>query len=160
MIAVGVVLLIAGIIFMAAGGGAEHAAEGHGEAAAAGHEAASWSKRLFINLWLNNVYFTGIALIGTFFVAVQYVAYAGWSVLIKRIPEALSYYLPIGGVIMLLVYLFGSHDIFHWTHEYLYDVNDPRYDPIIAGKSGYLNTAFFLIRMVAYFALWTLFFMW
>ncbi|WP_439879943.1 quinol:cytochrome C oxidoreductase [Pontibacter sp. MBLB2868] len=160
MIAIGVVLLIAGIIFMAAGGGAEHHAEGHGEAAAAGHEVVSWSKRLFVNLWLNNVYFTGIALVGTFFVAVQYVAYAGWSVLIKRIPEALSYYLPIGAVVMLLVFLFGSHDIFHWTHEYLYDVNDPRYDPIIAGKSGYLNTVFFLIRMVVFFALWIIFFNW
>ncbi|MCX2738946.1 quinol:cytochrome C oxidoreductase [Pontibacter anaerobius] len=161
MIAVGVVLLIAGIIFMAAGGGAEHHAEGgHGEAAAAGHEAASWTKRLFVNLWLNNVYFTGIALIGTFFVAVQYVAYAGWSVLIKRIPMALNYYLPVGGVVMLLVFLFGGHDIFHWTHEYLYDVNHPEYDPIIAGKSGYLNFWFFVIRMIIYFALWIGFSMW
>lgn len=144
---------------MAVGGGGEHQAEGH-EAAAAGHEAATWAQRLFVNLWMNNVYFTGIALIGTFFVAIQYVAYAGWSILIKRIPEAFSYYLPVGGVIMLLVYLFGSHDIFHWTHDYLYDVNDPRYDPIIAGKSGYLNTAFFLIRMLAYFGLWIFFSMW
>lgn len=158
-IAIGVILLILGIIIMAAGGGAEHG-EGHGEAAAAGHEAASWSKRLFLNLWLNNVYFTGIALIGTFFVAVQYVAYAGWSVLIKRIPEALSYYLPIGALVMIVVFLFGGHDIFHWTHEYLYDINDPRYDPIIAGKSGYLNFWFFLIRMVLFFALWILFFNW
>src|SRR5687768_13303323 len=94
-IAIGVILLIAGIIMMVAGGGAEHGG-GHGEAAGAGHEAASWTKRLFLNLWLNNVYFTGIALIGVFFVAIQYVAYAGWSVLIKRIPEALGYYLPIG----------------------------------------------------------------
>ncbi|OKL39464.1 quinol:cytochrome C oxidoreductase [Pontibacter flavimaris] len=159
MIAVGVILLIAGIIFMAAGGGADHG-EGHGEAAAAGHEAASWTKRLFVNLWLNNVYFTGIALIGTFFVAVQYVSYAGWSVLVNRVALALSYFLPIGGVVMLLVFLFGGHDIFHWTHDYLYDLNDERYDPIIAGKSPYLNTAFFLIRMVLYFALWIWFSMW
>ncbi|MBJ6116925.1 quinol:cytochrome C oxidoreductase [Pontibacter sp. BT310] len=159
MIAIGVVLLIAGILLMAAGGGAEHG-EGHGEAAAAGHEAASWTKRLFINLWLNNVYFTGIALVGVFFVAVQYVAYAGWSVLIKRIPEALGYFLPIGGIIMIIIFLIGGHDIFHWTHEYLYDVNDPRYDPIISGKSGYLNFWFFLIRMILFFALWILFFNW
>lgn len=138
---------------MAAGGGA-----GHGEAA--GHEPASWSKRLFVNLWLNNVYFTGIALIGTFFVAVQYVAYAGWSVLIKRVALALNYFLPIGGAVMLVVFLFGGHDIFHWTHDYLYDINDDRYDPIIAGKSGYLNTAFFLIRMVLYFGLWIWFSLW
>ncbi|MEJ8803961.1 quinol:cytochrome C oxidoreductase [Pontibacter sp. H249] len=161
MIAIGVVLLIVGILFMALGGGDHHeVAGGHGEAAAVAHEPASWVKRLLMNLWLNNVYFTGIALCGVFFVAVQYVAYAGWSVLIKRIPEALSYFLPIGGAVMLLVFLFGNHDIFHWTHEYLYDIDDPRYDPIIAGKSGYLNFWFFLIRMVVYFALWILFFNW
>ncbi|MCC9138295.1 quinol:cytochrome C oxidoreductase [Pontibacter silvestris] len=161
MIAIGVVLLIAGIIFMAAGGGAEHHAEGgHGEAAAAGHEAVSWTKRLFINLWFNNVYFTGISVIGVFFIAVQYVAYAGWSALIKRVPEALTSYLPVGGVIMLLLFLIGRHDIFHWTHESLYDINSPEYDPIIAGKEGYLNFWFFIIRMVAYFALWILFANW
>nr|WP_240676113.1 quinol:cytochrome C oxidoreductase [Botryobacter ruber] len=161
MIAIGVILLIVGIIAMAAGwGGEHHAEEAHGEAAAVAHEAVTWSKRLFVNLWLNNVYFTGIALIGVFFIAVQYVAYAGWSVLIKRIPEALSYYLPIGGAVMLLVFLFGGHDIFHWTHEYLYDVNDPRYDPIIEGKAPYLNFWFYLIRMVAYFVLWIVFFNW
>ncbi|MCC9166122.1 quinol:cytochrome C oxidoreductase [Pontibacter harenae] len=161
MIAIGVVLLIVGILFMALGGGGEHHAEGgHGEGAAAGHEVASWSKRLWVNLWFNNVYFTGISLVGVFFVAVQYVAYAGWSVLIKRIPEALGYYLPIGGIIMILVFVFGQHDIFHWTHETLYDVNHPDYDPIIAGKSGYLNFWFFLIRMIIYFALWIFFFNW
>lgn len=159
MIAVGVVLLIAGIIIMALGGGGEHHAEG-AEAAVAGHEAPDWTTRLFVNLWLNNVYFTGIALIGTFFVAFNYVAYSGWPTLIKRVPEAMSYFLPVGGVIMLLVYLFGSHDIFHWTHEGLYDIDSPEYDPIIAGKAGYLNTPFFLIRMVVYFALWILFSMW
>ncbi|PRY04952.1 quinol:cytochrome c oxidoreductase quinone-binding subunit 2 [Pontibacter ummariensis] len=152
MIAVGVVLLIAGIILMATGGGGEHHAEG-GEQAAVEH-AATWLDRLWVNLWLNNVYFTGIALIGVFFVAVNYVTYSGWYTLIKRVPEALGYFLPVGGVIMLLVFLFGSHTIFHWTHEYLYEIDDPRYDPIIAGKRPYLNTVFFLIRMVAYFALW------
>lgn len=164
MIAIGVVLLIVGAIIMAMGGGGHHAAEGHGAVAAAGHEPEGWfdifRRRVFMNLWLNNVYFTGIALIGVFFVAVQYVAYAGWSVLIKRIPEALSYYLPVGGIIMLIVFLVGGHDIFHWTHDYLYDVNDPRYDEIIAGKSGYLNFWFYLIRMVAFFGLWILFFNW
>ncbi|MBB6612190.1 quinol:cytochrome C oxidoreductase [Pontibacter sp. Tf4] len=157
MIAIGVVLVIAGIIFMASGGGADHGA-GHGEVA--GHEPASWLKRLLMSLWLNNVYFSGIAIIGVFFVAVQYVAYAGWSVLIKRIPEALGYFLPIGGAIMIILFLVGGHDIFHWTHEYLYDINDERYDPIIAGKAGYLNFWFFLIRMIIFFAVWILFFNW
>nr|WP_317175539.1 quinol:cytochrome C oxidoreductase [Pontibacter beigongshangensis] len=161
MIAIGVVLLIVGIVAMALGWGEDHHAvdaAAHGGAVA--HEPATWTKRLYINLWLNNVYFTGIALIGVFFVTVQYVAYAGWSVLIKRIPEALGYYLPIGGAVMLIVFLLGGHDIFHWTHDYLYDINNPKYDPIIAGKKSYLNFGFFLVRMVVYFGLWILFFNW
>jgi hypothetical protein len=160
MIAIGVVLLIAGIIIAALGGGDAHHGEGHGEG-------ASWLKRLYVNLWLNNVYFTGISVIGLFFVTVQYVAYAGWSVLIKRIPEAMGYYLPIGAVVMIVVFLLGGHDIFHWTHDYLYNeymedgvTLNPDYDPIIAGKSAYLNFWFFLIRMIVFFAGWILFFNW
>lgn len=148
MIAIGVVMLIAGVIFMAIGGGA-----GHGEA----HDVVTWSQRLFVNLWLNNVYFTGIAAIGVFIVAVHYVAYGGWYVLIKRIPEALAYYLPIGGIIMLLVFILGRHDIFHWTHEGLYEIGSPEYDPVLAGKQSFLNSPFFVIRMVIYIGLWILF---
>ncbi|WP_242922328.1 quinol:cytochrome C oxidoreductase [Pontibacter liquoris] len=152
MIAVGVIMLIAGIIFMAAGGGA-----GHGEGHGGGHDAVTWTQRLFVNLWLNNVYFTGISITGIFIVAVHYVAYGGWYVLVKRIPEALGAYLPIGAVVMLLVFILGRHDIFHWTHEGLYKIGGPEYDPIIAGKQGYLNFTFFIVRMLIYFGLWILF---
>jgi hypothetical protein len=80
MIGLGLVLLIAGIFITMNSGGGHHGG-GHEEAAAAGgHHAITWVNRLFANLWLNNVYFTGIAVIGLFFAAVQYVAYAGWSV--------------------------------------------------------------------------------
>ena len=83
---VGVVLFVIGVISVMSGGNhdvashgadaAGHAAEaaGHG-AEAGGHEAggaehgAGWLKRIYANLWINNVYFAGIALIGVFFVA-------------------------------------------------------------------------------------------
>lgn len=152
MIAIGVVMLVAGIIFMAVSGGA-----GHGEGSGEAHDVVSWSKRLYMNLWLNNVYFTGIAVTGVFIVAVHYVGYGGWYVLIKRIPEALAYYLPIGAIVMVVVFLLGRHDIFHWTHDALYNINGPEYDPILAGKQGYLNFTFFLVRMIIYLGLWILF---
>ncbi len=136
---------------MALTGDAGHG-EGHGE-----EHPVTWVQRLFMNLWLNNVYFTGIAVTGVFIVAVHYVAYGGWYVLVKRIPEALAYYLPIGGIVMLLVFIFGRHYIFHWSHEELYEVGNPLYDPIIAGKQGFLNLPFYLIRMVIYIGLWILF---
>lgn len=161
MIGIGLVLLIIGCILTAVGGGGHHGAEEHGAAAAeTSHHAVTWYNRLIANLWLNNVYFTGIAVIGVFFLAVQYVAYAGWSVQIKRVLEALSGYLPVGAVVMLVVFLIGQHQLFHWTDHSLYDTDDPNYDPIIAGKAGYLNIPFYLVRMVLYFAIWIGFAWW
>ncbi len=156
---VGLLLFIIGIVSLLFGGGHE-AEAGHASAelGEAGHAEFHWYQRLFANLWINNVYFTGLSIIGVFFVAFNYAAQAGWSAGIKRVPEAFGAWLPVAGVLMLVVFLFGSHSIFHWTHDYLYDEADPRYDAIIAGKQAYLNTPFYLIRMVAYFGLW--FWMW
>ncbi|RUA35086.1 MAG: quinol:cytochrome C oxidoreductase [Bacteroidetes bacterium] len=173
---VGVVLLILGIFSANSNSHADEAshgeqteqvAESHGEEAHATEEHAGeeghgyhWSKRIFANLWINNMYFVGLALLGVFFVAIQYVSQAGWSAALIRIPMSFGNWLPIGGILTLAIFLLGGHDIFHWTHEYLYDVNDPRYDAIIAGKEGYLNTPFFLARMVVYFVVWYLMFRW
>lgn len=153
----GLVLTILGAILLALGGGdhaaeAAHAAAGH----EGGHSEFHWYDRLYSNLWINNVYFTGLGVIGLFFVALQYAAQAGWSAGIKRIPEAFGAWLPFAFVLMLIVFLLGNHTIFHWTHDYLYDESDPRFDSIIAGKRGYLNTPFYLIRMVVYFGIWYL----
>jgi hypothetical protein len=159
MIGLGLVLLIAGIFITMNSGGAHHGG-GHEEAAATGHHAITWVNRLFANLWLNNVYFTGIAVVGLFFAAVQYVAYAGWSVPFVRILQSLTAYLPVGGVVMLVVFLLGQHQLFHWTDHTLYELGNPNYDPIIAGKSGYLNIPFYLVRMVIYFGAWIFFAWW
>jgi hypothetical protein len=158
MIGLGLVLLIIGIMTFSSGGA--HHGGGHEEAAATGHHAITWVNRLFANLWLNNVYFTGIALIGLFFAAVQYVAYAGWSVPFVRILQSLTAYLPLGGILMLGIFLTGQHQLFHWTDETLYIEGHANYDPIIAGKSGYLNKPFYLVRMVLYFGAWIFFAWW
>lgn len=113
-----------------------------------------WSQRLWANLWINNVYFIGLSIIGVFFVALQYVSQAGWSATINRIPLAFGSWLPIGGILLLIVFVIANHDIFHWTHGYLYDTNDARFDAILFGKTGYLNFWFYLGRMLLYFGLW------
>ncbi|EMR03035.1 hypothetical protein [Cesiribacter andamanensis] len=134
-------------------------ASGNPTADAAHDDAPVWRKQLFSNIWINNVFFTGLAIIGLFFVAIQYAAQAGWSASIIRVPLAMASWLPIAGVLMLVTWLIASHDLFHWTHESLYDVNNPdTYDPIIDGKKGYLNPVFYLARMVIFFAIWILFF--
>jgi len=142
----GIVLLIIGIITINLGG---HGA-GHGGGEEHGH-AFHWTDRLWTNFWINNLYFTGIALLGVFFVAVNYAAQAGWSAGIKRIPEAFGAWLPIAGILMLGIFLIANHTIFHWTHEEVV-----AHDPILQGKQAYLNIPFFVIRMVVFFLLWIL----
>ncbi|HYG37450.1 MAG TPA: quinol:cytochrome C oxidoreductase [Cytophagales bacterium] len=129
-------------------GEAEHGAEaGHGEE-------SSWTKRLYANLWINNVFFAGIALVGFFFYALQFAASAGWSAGLKRIPLAFGSWLSISGILMLVIFFLAQHDLFHWTHADLYDKGSSHYDEIIDGKKGYLNVPFFIIRMVLYFIVW------
>ena len=110
--------------------------------------------RTWASLLHNNFYFTVIALAGTFFVAVQYIAQAGWAVAIKRVPEAMGGFLKFGAIGMLLIFAFGHHDLYHWTHASLYDKASPEYDEIMAGKSGFLNMPFFITRMLLYFIIW------
>lgn len=134
-------------------GHGEHAlVSAHGGHSAEGH-APGWKARLAADIWHNSLFFTGISLIGIFFVAVQYVAWAGWSVSIKRIPEAFGSFLPVTFVVMLLTFLVGGGEIFHWTHA---DVVE--HDEVLKGKSPFLNTPFFLARMVVFFGLW--YFVW
>lgn len=142
--------------------------EEHKEAAGGEHhaETPTWVKRIFASLWHNNIFFTGLGIIGLFFVAVQYAAQAGWSAPIKRIPLAMGSWIPIAGILMLVLWFIVKHDVFHWTHGYLYDKTGPEYDKILDGKSGmwYWPLAagsfpiFFIIRMVLFFGLWYWFF--
>ena len=151
---VGVALFAIGLVMLITGGSGHEAAHGagHGATHGGGH-AVSWTARFYAVIWHNTLFFTGISLIGIFFIAVQYVAWAGWSVTIKRIPEAFGSFLPICFAVMLATFLLGGHDIFHWTHQ---DVVE--HDEVLKGKSGFLNTPFFLIRMVLFFGLW--YFIW
>jgi hypothetical protein len=157
----GALLLAIGIFMLMNGGGhgheAAHGAAAHGAAEHGGGHAAHWTLRLIKDLWLNNIFFAGISLIGVFFVAFNYVAWAGWSAGIKRIPEAFGAYLPIAGILTVVLFVVFHHDLFHWTHDDLYVKDGPHYDSLLDGKKAYLNYYFYLIRTVVYFVGWFIF---
>lgn len=170
ILALGIVCLVVGLFMAAASGGGhgnEHAAQpGVSELAAGqtvgaveaeGHGGYHWIQRVYANLWINNMFFTGLALIGVFFFAIQYVANAGWSASIVRVMFALGRFLPIAFLLTVVVFALANHDLFHWTHESLYDKSSPDYDPIIAGKQGFLNLPFYWGRMIFFFGGWLLF---
>ena len=105
--------------------------------------------RVWANILFNNIFFLGMSLTATLFIATHAVGNASWYIAIKRIPEAMGTFLPILFVLMLIVGFFGMHDIYEWTTHHGQE------DELIKGKSGYLNTPFFIARMVIYFALWS-----
>lgn len=90
-----------------------------------------------------------------FFIVIQHLTKARWSVVVRRIAEVLAYMFPLLAI-MSIPTIIGMHDLFHWTHHELYDPLDPHYDPIIAGKHAYLNVPFFLARLAIYFVAWTI----
>ena len=116
--------------------------------------------RAWPSLLFNNYFFIGIAVFGIFFVAKQYVSEAGWSIVLKRVPEAVMSALPVMSLIMLFI-MFASimhwNHIYHWLHEGIMDPASDHYDKIIAGKEAYLNGSFFIIRTIIYLLGWNYF---
>ena len=118
------------------------------------------AERTFANLLLMAYYVTCVCAAGTFFLAVQYVAQAGWSAGLLRIPQAFAKVLPYAALILIIICTAGllTHNLYHhWNGEGLTDPNSPNYDPIIAGKSGFLNVPFFLTRLVVFLGLYSIF---
>jgi len=163
ILVIGLVLFVIGIVMLVAGGSHEEAhalafAGGEGGTTSEHGHHYSWTDRLIVNFWINNLFFLGLSIIGVFFFAIQYAAHAGWSAGIKRVPEAFGSFLPVAAVLMLAVFLIGNHTIFHWTDSSLYDKSSPNYDEIIAGKQAFLNLPFYLIRMVVFLGGWIAFY--
>lgn len=118
------------------------------------------SERVFANLLLMSYYFTCVCAAGLFFLALQYVAQAGWSAGLLRIPQAFAKILPIASIILLVVCASGllTHNLYHhWNQEGIADPASPNYDALIAGKAGYLNVPFFLARLVIFLGAYSFF---
>src|SRR5687768_1155537 len=117
-------------------------------------------ERTFANLLLMAYYFACVCMSGAFFLAVQFVAQAGWSASILRVPEAMAKVLPIAVVILLVVIGLGlySHNLYHhWHAEGLTDPNSENYDKLIDGKSSLLNVPVVMGRQIVFLAIYSIF---
>ena len=106
------------------------------------------TQRLWANLLLNNYYFLSLAVGASFFMAIQYITQSGWSAMFKRIPEAMTAYIPVAFILMIIL-LGGLQSLYHWTHP-----EAVAHDPLLQHKEPYLNIPFFTIRFVVFFAAW------
>jgi hypothetical protein len=127
LIAIGLITIIAGFIFS--------------------------PERTYANILLNNFYFLSLGIGGAFFLALQYITQSGWSAAFKRIPESMSMFIPIGGIIMILLVIFGAGTLYPWVNPELAGFDDHEMH-ILHHKAGYLNLPFFIIRMLVFLIVW------
>lgn len=119
------------------------------------HHARSWS-----NFLINAFFFFGIGLGALFFIALQYATESGWGVVTKRVLEGITAYIPVGAVLLGLVFLassLGWNHIYHWMDESLHDPYSSHYDSIIANKAPFLSQWFFWALTLVCFAVFILF---
>jgi hypothetical protein len=107
-------------------------------------------------LMYNTIFWTLICNAAMFFLSFSAMAQAAWMQSFRRVPEAISTLVPVFGGITLMVLLyiiFGhKHHIYHWL-----DAEAVAKDPILKGKTGFLNPTFFVIWTTLTISLWSLF---
>ena len=111
-------------------------------------------QRAWADLLLNNFYFLSLAIGASFFMAIQYIAQAGWSSGFKRIPESMTLYIPVGAIVMIILIL-GLKHIYPWINPEEHVKFDEHDLHLIHHKAAWLNLPFFIGRMIVYLAVWS-----
>ncbi|HXN47379.1 MAG TPA: hypothetical protein VN893_12110 [Bryobacteraceae bacterium] len=95
-------------------------------------------------------FFLTLTLGALFFVMLQHLTGAAWSVTMRRMAENAMVLLPLGVALFVPIAL-GLPSLYEWARPEAVAA-----DPILQGKAAFLNPRFFLVRTAFYFALWSL----
>lgn len=134
-----------------------HGAAAHGDDhdAHAGHS-ATLKHDIVSNFWVMVMFFFWIAVAAMFFVAAHTAGWAGWQILIQKVSLAIMVLIPVFAVIGAVIFIVGHYEIFEWTHLYLFDETNPKYDALLATKEAFLNVKTFTIFSVLWVGLLTM----
>ena len=111
-------------------------------------------------VYVAGLFFMLISLGALAFYAIQQVAQAGWSPVLFRVMQGITAYLLPGSIIVFIILLlsgFHVNHLFVWMKDGVTEVGHENYDKLIAGKSGYLNFPFWIIRAAIFIAGWNLY---
>jgi hypothetical protein len=101
-----------------------------------------------------------ICLGGLFFVFIQHLTRAGWSVAVRRPAEALAANLRWIWILFVpfavLWFMGKANTLWVWADMESLRANSEAEYHIVHAKEGFLNPTFFWIRAVAYFAIWAI----
>ena len=87
---------------------------------------------------------SSLGLGGLFFVIINNIAKAGWSVTIRRTSESMSSFIPVM-VVGSLVLLLGLKKLYPWA-----DPEELSKNSLLQLKSAYLNTGFLVVRILIF----------
>jgi hypothetical protein len=103
--------------------------------------------RTWTNLLLADFYLLSIGVAGAVLMSMHYLAGAGWSVVLRRIAEAMMSSLPFAAVLMLSVF-FGREALYPWARS------DSTESTMSAAKALYLSSPLVFARMAVVLGLW------
>ena len=132
----------------------ERAAAASGAAAAlglAGLAAGAWlslrgeggAQRFFFSYLVNFLFFLSLSLGALFFVVLQHLTRAGWSVVVRRLAEAVAANVGLMAALLAPILAMGMQCLYPWARA-----------EALAAKRPYLTVWFFAARCAAYFAVW------
>ena len=108
--------------------------------------------RASFNLLIIFAWITSISVGSMFFIGIEYLTGAVWSVPFRRVAEICSSFIIVLPILAIPI-LINIHSLYHWSHSEVLKV-----DLILQKKSAYLNQSFFILRFVITLILWFLFY--
>jgi len=106
--------------------------------------------RQFFFSWLTAFSFwVTLAIGGLFMTMVHHLTGARWSVVVRRINEAVAITIPLFALLVIPL-LLGMKEVYPWTDSEMMHA-----DSVLASKLPFLNQPFFVIRTAVYFAVWS-----
>ncbi len=108
------------------------------------------SERFYLSYLVNFAFYLSLSIGALFFILTQHIGRAGWSVVVRRVAEAFAANVALMFVLFGVIFI-GMGEIYSWT-----DPDRLAHDTILQGKEPYLNTPFFLVRILIYFGVWIL----
>ena len=129
--------------------GDAHANEHHGDEHAE-HVMHQIHNRPYAALYVAAFFFMMISLGVLAFYGVQWASQAGWSPVLFRVMEAITYYLLPGALLVLGIALWAGPHLFIWM-----DPEVVAHDELIQGKSDWLDITWFTVRALIFIGGWS-----
>ncbi|WP_121352785.1 quinol:cytochrome C oxidoreductase [Flavisolibacter nicotianae] len=109
--------------------------------------------RFWASILQNSVFFLMVTNGCIFFIAATTLAWGGWQMSFRRVPEAIAACVPflggIAGIVLLALVFGGNHAIYHWASP------EAAHDPGIEHKAGFLNKTFFAVWTIITIVGWS-----